>query len=47
MIDMDLEDLELEAELGEIELDEIDDPETGVEIERLMARVSAARDCGA
>jgi hypothetical protein len=32
---------------GEIELDESDDPETGVEMEQLMARVQATRFAGA
>ena len=32
---------------GEMELDESDDPETGIEMEQLMARVQAARFAGA
>jgi hypothetical protein len=32
---------------GEMELDENDDAETGIEMEQLMARVQAARFAGA
>jgi len=47
MKDFDDETFSEEFDLGgEIELDELDDAETGVEMELLMARVTAARFAG-